>query len=124
MPDASKVTAAATLQSVRRIRTGALIGLVLTATFLFVAIFAQWIAPYGSVKSSAASGRRVGQIVARNRQPRPPSPVAQDLWHQTTIGVVVHHETLQQVAEALLKARPLLLCEFKTIEKRLVSLAA
>ncbi|WP_353644653.1 ABC transporter permease [Mesorhizobium sp. WSM2239] len=38
---------AAALQSIRRIPIGALIGLILTATFLFIAIFAQWIAPYG-----------------------------------------------------------------------------
>ncbi len=41
------MTAAAALQSVRRIPIGAFIGLILTAVFLFVAIFAQWIAPYG-----------------------------------------------------------------------------
>ena len=41
------MTAAAALQSVRRIPIGAFIGLVLTAIFLFIALFAQWIAPYG-----------------------------------------------------------------------------
>jgi peptide/nickel transport system permease protein len=40
------MTAAAALQSIRRIPLGAFIGLILTAVFLFVAIFAQWIAPY------------------------------------------------------------------------------
>lgn len=34
--------------------------------------------------------------------------------------LVAHHDTLEQIAEALLKARAVLLCEFKTIEKRLV----
>jgi peptide/nickel transport system permease protein len=41
------MTAAAALQSIRRIPLGAFIGLILTAVFLFVAIFARWIAPYG-----------------------------------------------------------------------------
>ena len=37
----------AAFQQIRRIPLGALIGLIFTGIFLFVAIFAQWIAPYG-----------------------------------------------------------------------------
>lgn len=48
---------------------------------------------------------------------------------QTTFGrrvreLVAHYDTLEQIAEALLKTRAVLLCEFKTIEKRLVGLAS
>jgi transposase len=51
-------------------------------------------------------------------------PTTPKTFERRVRELVAHHDTLQQIAEALLKTRAVLLCEFKTIEKRLVGLAS
>lgn len=50
-------------------------------------------------------------------------PTTPKSFEQRVRELVAHHDTLEQIAEALLKARAVLLGEFKTIDKRLVGLA-
>ncbi|MET3598009.1 transposase [Mesorhizobium shonense] len=50
-------------------------------------------------------------------------PTTPKTFEQRVRELVAHHDTLEQISEALLKARAVLLGEFKTIERRLVGLA-
>lgn len=49
-------------------------------------------------------------------------PTTPKTFEQRVRELVAHHDTLEQIAEALLKARAVLLGEFKTIGRRFVGL--